>query len=86
MPQGDKGRAGESAEQRQAKATSASADLAGAYGEAKIAARRTLDQAEGTVRSLVDSGRETLVVEAERRPVTLALAALAIGFIFGRAL
>jgi hypothetical protein len=57
-----------------------------AYAETADAARRTIGQAGEALRAAADSGQNALGAEAERRPVTLLLAALAVGFIFGRAL
>jgi hypothetical protein len=57
-----------------------------AVGEALAAARRTLDQARKALEAAAAAGDEAIAAEVEERPLTAVLVALAVGFIFGRAL
>jgi len=56
------------------------------YAETMEAARRGIDHASGVISTAAHSGQDALAREAEARPVTLFLAALAAGFILGRVL
>jgi ElaB/YqjD/DUF883 family membrane-anchored ribosome-binding protein len=57
-----------------------------ALEDAAASARRTLVQADATLRSAAHGGEEMLVTAVRERPLTTVLAALAVGFLFGRAL
>jgi ElaB/YqjD/DUF883 family membrane-anchored ribosome-binding protein len=57
-----------------------------AVAEGVAAARRTLDQARKALEAAAAAGDEAIAAEVEERPVTAVLVALAVGFIFGRAL
>jgi len=56
------------------------------YGETVEAARRTIERAGEVASTAARTGQDALAREAQERPVTLFLAALAAGFILGRAL
>jgi hypothetical protein len=60
-------------------------EVANAYGRTVEAARRTYERAGVAARTAVQRGEANIVERAEARPVTMVLAALAIGFVFGRA-
>lgn len=57
-----------------------------AYEDTAQAAHHTIERAGKAARALAGSGHDALSAEAQHRPVALALAALALGFILGRAL
>jgi hypothetical protein len=61
---------------------------AASTAEAQVAqaARRTYAQAGRTLRVSAERGEDILVTAAREHPVSTVLAALAVGFLFGRAL
>jgi hypothetical protein len=61
-------------------------DVARETEETLEAAQRTLEQAQRTARAAARGGEEMLTTAATEHPIAAVAAALALGFLFGRAL